>query len=237
MLKSSLRVYKKYILPAFLIFFTASCATSPPLLNPAPDCYRPHWNLPLDFNAVSPVIQLSFTQNTGARRVITVYEPGPWTASFYFVMSPDKAPHSITRSNHRGVFFDSGGNGVPDCFILRGGTLPNKRGKQVPYNFFALDHDGDGLVEEFIMEDLDLDGDRIMDRQSLAVLAEPDAEGHYMLGAYLQKGGMSPILKEGSSFLLKKPLWEDPFSFPDDEITRMKLFGELQKIWGEIQSK
>lgn len=206
------------------------------MMTPAPGCYRAHWPFPLNLEEVTPVLQRSFTQSTGAKRFITVYEPGPWTDSFYFVMSPSNTPHSILNSKHKGVFFDSNRNGIADCFILSGGTLPNKRGKPIPYNFFVTDRNGDGAIEEFIMEDLDLDEDRIMDKNTVAVLMEPDPEGHFTQGAYLQKGTITPIPKDGSAFYLRKPLWKDPFAFADDEVTKMKLFGELQKIWGELRN-
>ena len=171
----------------------------------------------------------------GETRHLSVYQPGPWKDSYYFIMSTAPTMLSILASPHKGVMTDTNGNGYPNCFLLGGGTLPDRRGKQVPYNYFALDINGDGIVDEFISEDIDLDHDRVMDRESVAILMEPDPDGHFMRGAYLKKGKMTLIPKRGRDFLLDKPLWKEPFPFADDEINRMNLIRELQKLWDEVQ--
>lgn len=152
-------------------------------------------------------------------------------------MSPDPDPGSAVESKNIGVMLDTNLDGRADCFILGGGTLPNARGKPVAYNFFAIDWGGQGQIEEFISEDLDLDGDRVMDQNAQAIMMEPNPDGHFQMGAYRVNGSITPIPKEGFDFLLKKPLYEEPFRFPDNEVTRMTLFAALQKIWGELQIK
>jgi len=162
---------------------------------------------------------------------LTLFEPGPFDRSIYFVMSPD--PGSVESSANKGVMLDSDRDGKPDCFILGGGTLPDAQGKQVAYNFFAIDTEGRGEIDEFIAEDIDLNGDGIMDRDVQAVLTDPDANGHFRRGAYYANGAITPIPKEGFDFLLKKPLYKDPFPFPDNEVTKLTLFAVLQEIWAE----
>ena len=76
-----------------------------------------------------------------------------------------------------------------------------------------------------------------MDRHSLALLTEPDPDGHFMRGTYYQMGKLMPIPRDGGSFLLDKPLWKIPVPFADNEVTKMKLFGELKKIWVELKSE
>jgi hypothetical protein len=214
-----------------------SCATTPPPSHPETSCYRPHWTIRLDFSQVRRVAQKTFIQHTGAPRYLTIFAPGPFERSYYFVMSPDSSEESIAQSEHKGVMLDSEGNGTPDCFILGGGTLPDAKGQSVPYNFFAIDRDGDGRIEAFISEDLDLDGDHVMDRDAQAVLTEPDARGHLRRGIYRSGGADTPIPKEGFDFLLKKPLYDQPVPFPDNEATQMTLFEELERIWKELQVK
>jgi hypothetical protein len=211
-----------------------SCATAPSIPHPEMPCYRPHWTIPLDLSQVRRVAQKTFTQHTGAPRYLTVFTPGPFERSYYFVMSPDSSEESIAQSEHKGVMLDTNGSGRPDCFILGGGTLPDAKGQPVPYNFFAIDKDGDGRIEAFIGEDLDLDGDHVMDRDAQAVLTEPDARGHLRRGTYRSGGVDAPIPKEGFDFLLKKPLYDEPVPFPDNEATRMTLFAALQKIWDDL---
>jgi len=214
-----------------------TCATAPPPSHPETSCYRPHWTIPLDFSRVRRVAQKTFIQHTGSSRYLTVFSPGPFERSCYFVMSPESSEESIAQSEHKGVMLDSDGNGTPDCFILGGGTLPDAKGRPVPYNFFAIDRDGDGRIEEFISEDLDLDGDHVMDAAAQAVLTEPDARGHFRRGIYRSGGVDTPIPKAGFDFLLKKPLYDEPVPFADNEATQMTLFAELQKIWNELQVK
>jgi hypothetical protein len=218
-----------------LTAFLTSCATAPPMTHPETSCYRPHWTIPLDFSQVRRVAQKTFIQHTGSPRYLTVFTPGPFERSYYFVVSPDSSEESIARSEHKGVMLDTYGNGTPDCFILGGGTLPDAEGQPVPYNFFAIDQDGDGGIEAFISEDLDLDGDHVMDRDAQAVLTEPDAKGHFRRGIYRSGGVGTPIPKEGFDFLLKKPLYDEPVPFSDNEVTQMTLFAELENIWKELQ--
>jgi len=217
-----------------LLAFLSACATTPPPSNPEPVCYRPHWTIPLDLSQVRRVAQRTFIQHTGSSRYLTVFTPGPFERSYYFVMSPDLSEESIAQSEHKGVMIDSDGNGRPDCFILGGGTLPDVKGQPVPYNFFAIDQIGDGRIEEFISEDLDLDGDYVMDRDAQAILSEPDAKGHFRHGIYRSGGKTSLIPKEGFDFLLKKPLYDQPVLFADNEVTQMTLFEELENIWKEL---
>ena len=205
------------------------------MTHPETSCYRPHWTIPLDFSQVRRVTQRTFIQHTGSPRYLTVFTPGPFERSYYFVMSPGSTEESIVQSEHKGVMLDSDGNGTPDCFILGGGTLPDAKGQAVPYNFFAIDQDGDGRIEAFIGEDLDLDGDHVMDQAAQAVLTEPDAKGHFRRGTYRAGGVDTPIPKEGFDFLLKKPLYDEPVPFPDNEVTQMTLFAELENIWKELQ--
>jgi hypothetical protein len=215
----------------------AACAATPGPITSAAPCYRPHWLIPFDIQKVRRVAHESFTTHTGSNLYLTIFEPGPFARSFYFVMSPDPDPASVAKSANIGIMLDTNRNGKPDCFILGGGTLPDARGNPVPYNFFAIDWGGRGQVEEFISEDLDLDGDRVMDRNAQAILTEPDPDGHFQMGAYLVDGVITRIPKDGSDFLLKKPLYPDGFHFPDDEVTKMTLFAALQKIWDELQTK
>jgi hypothetical protein len=213
----------------------ASCATTPLESNPQTSCYHPHWAIPFDIGYLRRVTQEPFTAHTGSKLYLTIFEPGPFERSLYFVMSPDTDPDSVARSANKGVMLDSDRDGKPDCFILGGGTLPDARGKPVAYNFFAIDREGQGQIDEFISEDLDLDGDRIMDRNAQAILTEPDPNGHFRKGAYYVNGTITPIPKEGFDFLLKKPLYKDPFPFADDEVTKLTLFAALQKIWDDLQ--
>lgn len=215
----------------------SSCATAPPAPDSYHDCYRPHWTLPLDFNRVHRLSQQSFIQHTGAVRYLTIFGPGPFDHSYYFVMSPGSSKESIAQSEHKGVMVDSDENGIPDCFILGGGTLPDAKGEPVPYNYFAMDRDGDGQIEVFFSEDLDLDGDHVMDQNVLAIMADPDSAGHLRRGIYRSNGTATPIPKAGFDFLLKKPLYDAPVPFPDNEVTQMTLFGELNKIWKEMQER
>jgi hypothetical protein len=214
-----------------------SCATLQGPYPPFEPCYRSHWTIPLDLQKVRSVARQPFTTHTGSKLFLTVYAPGPFERSFYFVMSPDSDPGTEGESRNIGIMLDTNRDGRADCFILGGGTLPDARGKPVPYNFFAIDWEGQGRIEEFISEDLDLDGDRIMDRNAQAILMEPDPAGHFKMGAYRSNGSIAPIPKEGFDFLLKKPLYEEPFRFPDNEVTQLTLFAALQKIWGELQIK
>jgi hypothetical protein len=149
-------------------------------------------------------------------------------------MSPDPDTAAVAKSTNIGIMLDTNRNGKPDCFILGGGTLPDARGNPVPYNFFAIDWEGQGRIEEFISEDIDLDGDRVMDPDVQAILMEPDPDGHFQMGAYLVNGSITPIPKEGPDFLLKKPLYPDGFHFPDNEVTKLALFAALQKIWDDL---
>lgn len=220
-----------------LLAFLTACATAPPSSNSETACYRPHWTIPIDFGKVRRVAQNPFIQHTGASRYLTIFAPGPFERSYYFVMSPDASEESIVQSEHKGIMLDSDGNGIPDCFILGGGTLPDAKGQPVPYNYFAIDQDGDGRIEEFISEDLDLDGDHMMDRDTQAILSEPDAKGHFRRGYYRSDGVDTPIPKEGFDFLLKKPLYDVPVPFPDNEVTQMTLFSDLEKIWKELRQQ
>lgn len=138
-------------------------------------------------------------------------------------------------SEHFGVMADSDRIGKADCFILNGGILPDADGEPVVYNFFAIDQEGDGEIDEFISEDLDLDGNQAVDRNVQAILMERDPEGHFRRGAYLVRGKIVPIPKDGNTFLLKKPLYKDGYPFPDDEVTRMMLFSALHKMWDDLQ--
>ena len=229
-----MKAFIKRLTPGALAVLLSACAAAPILTNPEPSCYRPHWVIPFEIQKVRRVAQQPFTMHAGSQRFLTIFEPGPFERSFFFVMSPDPGEESVAKSEHKGVLLDSDRNGTADCFILGGGTLPDAKGKPVPYNFFAIDRDADGRIEEFISEDLDLDGDRVMDRAALAILKEPDPAGHFQRGAYLSAGGISPIPKEGPDFVLKKPVMAE-FHFPDNEVTKMTLFAALQKIWQELQ--
>jgi hypothetical protein len=213
----------------------AACASVPATPNPAPDCFRPHWRIPFDTGSLRRIEQRPFETHLGARRYLTFYSPGPFKASYFFVMSPDPTDESISQSPHIGVLFDSNRDGKPDCVILAGGTLPDAKGRPVAYNFFAIDRDGNGKIEEFLSEDLDLDGDHLMDAASVAVMADPDAEGHFASGTYLMYGEHRPIPKEGAFFLLQKPIFKIPFRFADDEVTKMTLFTALQEIWNNLE--
>jgi hypothetical protein len=213
----------------------SACTAAFTITTPESDCYRPHWTIPSDFKKDRQVKQGSFTMHTGAPRFLTLFSPGPFEHSVLFVMSPDPSDESVTASTHRGVLLDSNRDGHLDCFILGGGTLQDRKGRPVPYNFFAVDLDGDGRIEKFIGEDLDLDGDRVMDRSSQAILMDPDPNGHFRKGVYVTGDSVRPIRKEGSVFLLNKPLWIEPFRFQDDEVTKMTLFTALQKLWDELQ--
>ena len=213
----------------------AGCVPTAVVPNPAPDCYRPHWPVPFKIESLRRIAQRPFETHLGDRRYITVYSPGPFKASLFFVMSPDPSDDSIGASPHIGILLDSNRNGTADCVILAGGTLPDAKGKPVPYNYFAIDRDGNGAVEAFIGEDLDLDGDRIMDRASVAVLSDPDPEGHFLRGVYYSGRANRPIKKEGGFFLLEKPLFKQGFRFADDEVTKMNLFPTLQSIWKTLE--
>jgi hypothetical protein len=212
----------------------AACAATPGPITSAAPCYRPHWPIPFDIKKVRRAAHESFTTHTGSNLYLTIFEPGPFARSFYFVMSPDPEAASAAKSPNIGIMLDTNRNGKPDCFILGGGTLPDARGKAVPYNFFAIDWGGLGQIEEFISEDLDLDGDRVMDRNTQAILTEPDPDSRFQMGAYLVDGAITRIPKEGSDFLLKKPLYPNGFHFPDNEVTKLTLFAALQKIWDEL---
>jgi len=203
----------------------------------AAPCYRPHWPIPFNIEKVRRVVHESFTTHTGSNLYLTVFEPGPFARSFYFVMSPDPDATSVAKSANIGIMQDTNRNGKPDCFILGGGTLPDERGNPVAYNFFAIDWEGQGQIDEFISEDLDLDGDRVMDRNAQAILTEPDSDGRFQMGAYLVDGTITRIPKVGFDFMLKKPLYPGGFHFPDNEVTQMTLFGALVKIWDGLQTK
>ncbi|HEY5595616.1 MAG TPA: hypothetical protein VIL61_10755 [Nitrospiria bacterium] len=222
---------------AAAVLLLSACATTSGPMTTAVPCYRPHWPIPFNIQKVRRVAHESFTTHTGSKLYLTVFEPGPFERSFYFVMSPDPNAASVAKSANIGIMLDTNRNGKPDCFILGGGTLPDARGKPVPYNFFAIDWEGRGQVEEFISEDLDLDGDRVMDRNAQAILTEPDPAGRFQMGAYLVNGAITLIPKEGSDFLLKKPLYPDGFHFSDNEVTKLTLFAALQKIWDKLQTK
>ncbi|HEY4485426.1 MAG TPA: hypothetical protein VI702_03760, partial [Nitrospiria bacterium] len=180
---------------AAAFFLLGGCATAPALLPSAPTCYRPHWAIPFDLDKIQAVARRTFTLHTGSERHLTIFSPGPFDRSFFFVMSPHPGAESVAASPHIGVLLDSDQNGAPECIILAGGTLPDAKGRPVPYNFFAIDRGGAGDVDEFISEDLDLDGDRVMDRDVQAILIEPDAEGRFQRGAYLKAGRIQPIPK------------------------------------------
>ena len=228
---------KTFLTSAAGFLLLSACATTSGPMTTAVSCYRPHWPIPFNMKKVRRVAQQTFTTHTGSKLYLTIFEPGPFEPSLYFIMSPDPDAASVVKSANIGIMLDSNRNGKPDCFILGGGTLPDARGTSVPYNFFAIDWEGGGHIEEFISEDLDLDGDRVMDRNAQAILTEPDPDGHFQMGAYLVNGAITPIPKEGSGFLLKKPLYPDGFHFPDDEVTKMTLFAALHKIWDRLQIK
>ncbi|MBI3611546.1 MAG: hypothetical protein HY204_12705 [Nitrospirae bacterium] len=226
---------KNLFMGGVTVLLLSACPAPSLSTNPASVCYRPHWAIPFDIQKVQRVAQQSFTTHTGSMLYVTIFAPGPFDRSFYFVMSPTPDTGSVAKSANIGIMLDTNRNGKPDCFILGGGTLPGARGKPVAYNFFAIDREGNGRIGEFISEDLDLDGDRIMDRNVQAILMEPDPEGHFQRGAYLVNGSITPIPKDGSAFLLRKPLWQEPFRFQDDDVTKMTLFAALQKIWEDLQ--
>ncbi|HUK56273.1 MAG TPA: hypothetical protein VLY20_06405 [Nitrospiria bacterium] len=232
-----MRAFLKAPALSVLIFLTSACAAAPPPppSDPETACYHPHWTIPLDFNKVRRAAQRTFIQHTGSSRYLTIFSPGPFERSYYFVMSPDPSEASIEQSEHKGVMLDTDGKGRPDCFILGGGTLPDAKGEPVPYNFFAIDRDGNGRIEAFISEDLDLDGDHVMDQYVRALMTDPDPEGHFRRGTYQSDGASTPIPKAGFDFLLKKPLYDEPVPFADNEATQMTLFAELEKIWKELQ--
>jgi hypothetical protein len=224
-----------HLLACGAAMLAAACASAPATPNPAPDCFRPHWRIPFKAGSLRRIEQRPFQTHLGARRFLTFYSPGPFKASYFFVMSPDPSEDSIAGSPHIGVLFDSNRDGKADCVILAGGTLPDANGRAVAYNFFAIDRDGNGQIEEFLSEDLDLDGDRVMDPASVAVMAEPDPAGHFGRGTYLMYGENHPIPKEGGFFLLQKPIFKVPFRFADDEVTKMTLFTALQEIWEKLE--
>jgi hypothetical protein len=234
MLRNILRAWIKYLAFGYLLFLLPACASLSTTINSTTECYRSHWPIPLDIKKVRRVAQQPFTTHTGSQRIVTIFKPGPFKQSLFFIMSPSSDAGSVARSPHIGVMLDTNRNGSPDCFILGGGRLPDKNGKQVPYNFFAMDREGDGQIEEFISEDLDLDSDRVMDQDSRAVLMDPDSEGHFQKGVYHVNNTITSIPKEGSSFLLKKPLFEEPFTFQDNEVTQMTLFSVLHQIWKDL---
>lgn len=150
-------------------------------------------------------------------------------------MSPNPSDQAIRESRHYGVMMDLNQSGSADCFILSGGTLPDAEGRPIPYNFFAIDPEGRGKIQAFISEDLDLNGDRVMDDDSRAVLNEPDADGRFQKGTYLSPNETGEIPKSGSAFLLRKPLWDQPVPFEADEVTQMTLFSALQDLWVDLQ--
>jgi hypothetical protein len=234
MLRSILRTWIKYISLVPLLFLLPVCASLTTTVPSTTECYRSHWPIPFELIKVRRIAQQPFATHTGSQRFVTIFKPGPFKQSLFFVMSPRSDAGSVARSPHIGVMLDTNRNGSPDCFILGGGRLPDKNGNQVPYNFFAMDREGDGQIEEFISEDLDVDGDRLMDQDTRAVLMDPDPEGHFQKGVYHVNDTITPIPKEGSAFLLKKPLFEDPFSFQDNEVTQMTLFSVLHQIWKDL---
>ena len=165
---------------------------------------------------------------------VTAFEPGPFDHSYYFVMSPGPQDESIALSQNVGVMQDTDDNGKADCFILGGGTLSDAEGNPKAYNFYAIDRKGKGRIEEFISEDLDLDGDRVMDEASQAVMMKPDSQGHFQQGVYIAHEAVTSIPKEGTAFLLKKPSRTDLVPFQDNEATKMTLFKTLHEIWDEL---
>jgi hypothetical protein len=225
-------IKKSVLLGSSLLLF--ACATAPETTPTASACYRPHWPITHDLSKLNRVLQRPFITHTGMQFYVTVFKPGPFDRSYYFVMSPGPQEESIALSRNIGVMQDTDDNGRADCFILGGGTLPDAQGNPRAYNFFAIDRKGKGQIEEFISEDLDLDGDRVMDEASQAVMMKPDSQGRFQQGIYIANEGVTPIPKQGAAFLLKKPRWPDPVPFQDNEVTQMTLFKALHQIWDDL---
>lgn len=190
-------------------------------------CFQPHLAIAFDLTRATSVLTHRFSSQTAGEAFLIFYRPGPWPGSYYFVMAPDPNPTTAAASRNVGILPNPGRGEPIRCVILGGGSLPDARGRELAYNYFAEDRDGNGRMDVFTAEDLDLDEDRRIDLASRMVLVDTDGDLILDEGFYETAEGTAPIPKEGENFMLRKPLWNYPVPFPNDELKRMNLFQAL----------
>ncbi len=232
--RSALIIQRQRALALTAAGLLAGCAAAPGMIVPASaaGCYRPHADLKFDVTRVASIGKTEFPSSNGSKLALVVFQPGPWAGSFYFVMAPDLSAASIAESRNIGVVPAVAPGDRIRCFVLGGGgTLPDRRGRPpVHYNYFALDTNGDGVIDLFLGEDLDLDQDGVIDLDTVMVLTDRDGDGAFDDGVYQTPNGSRPIPREGTNFMLHKPLWSYPVPFPADQVKQMRLFPALQQL-------
>lgn len=227
-------VQRRTLAPAALVLAAAAlagCGGRAAAARAADGCYRPHLRIGLDLARVQPVATKRFEAATGNGATLVLFAPGPWPNSYYFAMARDDSPEAIAASHNIGVIPAPPPGQRIGCFILSGGAaLPDRTGQAVWYNYFAEDQNGDGIIDRFTAEDLDLDEDGKIDADARMVLTDLNTDGVFDHGEYVTARGVSAIPREGANFMLRKPLWNYLVPFPDDTLKRMNIFDALQEL-------
>ena len=99
------------------------------------------------------------------------------------------------RTQEFGAYFDLNGDRRPDWIVFYGGIFPTKQLDVYTWFHHAIDTNGDGRFDLRIYEAIDLDGDKMPEREASAWVFDTDHDGKVDLAQHVvsaRGSGISP---------------------------------------------
>ena len=106
-----------------------------------------------------------------------------------------------------GFIFDLNHDGKMDYAVFNGGPLPTKDMKVLWMNYHYLDSNYDGKID-ILIYNVDLDGDKFLDKNVWAWLYDNDFDGTIDEGEYLGPGVEMPVPEIEGAFVIKSATGE-----------------------------
>lgn len=113
------------------------------------------------------------------------------------------------RTQEFGAYFDLNGDRRPDWIVFYGGILPTKQLDFYTWFHHAIDTDGDGRFDLRIYEAIDLDGDKMPEREASSWLFDADHDGKVDLAQHVVSGRGSGISPGADGLLPLRYILED----------------------------
>jgi hypothetical protein len=105
-----------------------------------------------------------------------------------------------------GFLFDLNKDCKMDYLILNGGIVPSKDFKAFWFNFHWIDSNNDGKIDIYVENDIDLDGDKLLDNGITAWIYDNDFDGKIDKAEYIGKDFKKRIEMTNGAFVIKRQM-------------------------------
>jgi hypothetical protein len=93
-----------------------------------------------------------------------------------------------------GAYFDLSGDGLPDWIVFNGGPLATKDLKEIYwFTHQAADRDGDGRIDVYIVNAIDMDGDGFPESDATAWVYDDNGDGRVDRAENIVNGIVTPV--------------------------------------------